>query len=163
MIDTWILSAEFVPVRCTLERAWRAADGSDDHSPAVARWDTGPLGVDYLCKGCLDASLDYADSMGDVGEPEALTWVMRPADQYCGAHRWPAALCRDWSHGPFTDTFGRYVPPGSIAKDIMIEPWRVGMATPEYPCWCARPACTGCSPVVPQNFHPFTLGIDFTA
>lgn len=152
MIDTMILDAEFVPVRCSLEARF-GTGSADGHESVVARWDAGPLGRDYLCRPCLDASLDWADANG-TGEPVALTWVMRPVDLWCGRHDWPARLCRDWRHGLGYNLFGQHwteyrpplvIEPISLARHITIERWQVGMATPEHPCWCARKTCTGCS------------------
>lgn len=130
MIKTEIVSTR---ARCALERRYDVK-----HTPAVVRWDAGPLGVDYLCKRCLDDSLDFADDMR-VGEPDSLTWVMTGDDHWCGRHWWPAVLCDDWSHGPFSDRFGQFVAPPSIARHVTVSRRQVG------------------------GFHPTTRGIDTTA
>jgi hypothetical protein len=106
------------------------------HGRVVAIWGYGPvLEPDYLCKPCLDESLDFADRSGV--EPVRLDWVMRLSDRWCGKHLWPAVLCRDWSHGPGYNAFGQ---PDSVtlavrrsmlrtrgpAQVIGIERWRVG-------------------------------------
>lgn len=140
MIDTIVLTAELVPVRCALERAFTDVS-PDRHEPVVAQWDAGPLGRDYLCLPCLNKSLDYADTMnlpgfGTVGEPDALTWVMRPDELYCAAHRWPAVLCLSWMHGPGHDRFGQrdgrlhirrdFPKPVELARRIPVPRWMVG-------------------------------------
>lgn len=104
MIKTEILTR--LP-RCSIERAFRALDGSDDHEPAVALWDAGPLGVDPVCRPCLDTSLDWADDNG-TGEPIALTWLTTEGRLWCARHDWPARLCRDWRHGPGHNLFGQH-------------------------------------------------------
>lgn len=114
MIETTFLTT--MP-RCSLERPWMSADGSDDHGRVVARWDDGPvLAPDYLCKPCLDMKLGFADYF-DGHEPTSLTWVMTETQHWCGRHWWPAGLCNGWRHGPGYNLFGQ---PSWISESVVI-------------------------------------------
>lgn len=98
--------------RCSLEVTTTPVCDEMPHGPVVALWDAGPLGLDPLCRECLNESLDFADDMnmpsaGTLGEPDKLTWVMHPADRFCARHCWPAQLCDGWRHGPGNNLFGQ--------------------------------------------------------